>query len=337
MEQQDTATSGGGGAVTAAAAAAAAVIAAGVDGPAAGYVKASAGGISQSLGTGTGSSGSGGSSGGRGCGGNNSNDVSGSDEGSNEPGSAPPDPPSHPDASDLGMMGPGAADGGPQNVVAGGARYARWPEGCVSFSMAQHPGTRPSNGDEARKGNATADGQGGQDKAADGQLEVARAARASGLGWPGMIPGGTARAAQEEGTSMSPEPEEEEKAQQAAQQQQQQQREAAARQQQADMAAAAGPVASTVAYVGEQGSSGHDTGIGSYGHGSHQGPRSGQGSNEGVQAQGCRSNGGSDQDGSRSNRHQHHQHHHHDHHNNGSTNDVGASVCNANQQAPQGP
>lgn len=83
------------------------------------------------------------------------------------------------------MLGRGAADGSSQNVVEEGRPLA---QGMLNL------GTRPSNGDGARKANVTAEWQ---DGAADMQLKVSTAARASGLGWPGLVPGDTARAAQE--------------------------------------------------------------------------------------------------------------------------------------------
>ena len=97
------------------------------------------------------------------------------------------------------------------------------------------------------------------------------------LTWPGLMPGGTARAAQAKEEGLSREP-----------------RDAAAPPLvEAPQAAGpfnpapmGGPLASTVAYLGEQlqgaGSSGRGegAGAGSNDHGSNQGPGSGQGSNE---------------------------------------------------------
>ena len=249
---QDTATSGGRGAVIGAVAAATAV-----DGPTAAPAACGApctsGGslqrrrqVEADVGDGGNSQGTG-SSGGRNGDANNC-DVSGSDEGSNEPaGSLPPDVPSQvPEASDLGMLGHNDAEEGGQG------------SGCSS--AANHWGKR------------------GSIRAAAVEGVPAAAPR------PVLVVGGTARAAQEKGSGLL--------------------QAATDRLSDAPLvmggaaAAVAGPVASTIGYVGELGGgSVHDTGMGSQGPESDIGLRSGQGSNE-AQATAAGGGGGS---GSRSN------------------------------------
>ena len=196
--------------------------------------------------------------------------VSGSDVGSNEPGSVPPgeDAPSRsqpPSASDLGMMGAAARRR---------AAAAAHPETVLQVSCSLIPSSDPPQAQDA-----------------GGAMNPAP--NIGHLTWPGHQPGGTARAAQAKEEGLSREPQQETQGQAQAQAQAgvvlQLQAEAQA-------VAAAGPLVSTVAYLGEQqqgaGSSGdgRGDGAGSNDHGSNEGPGSGQGSNE------ARRGGGNAQD-----------------------------------------